>query len=477
VIPGARAATAKVFVFKAGVNKGRLERVQIVDAGDGYMEGETIRVVFSLPELAAEQGGVKATAIAILELEVAGIEIVDGGTGYAVEKPISVYVEPPPLTARVNLNDPLTARIIDPSRPLPTSTPQIRKLNKMPDFNDPNYFAAIADKLAKNDGKGGGGGCIGRACYDRPVIAYATAQAEASSFSEFRSETDARIPVQKEEEVMRVVSAAASGPDSQLPVFWTGGPSSSSAQLLTLLPAGLGLEYDTELKRFVLAAAPDFADINRGAVGASNRPLDPEFGPRGRSPIERDLKLDVNSFIRFCASGAVCASGVHLVLTPLDVVKTKIQTDPENYPGIITSFQKLIKDAGPTGFFAGWVPTSIGFFFWGGFSYPVTELLRRLFNDALGAQAVTLEAPVILVASAISAFFSVFILCPFEAVRIRSVSQPGYGKNALAITTRMVQVRRYYRMLCQLATKSLHSTHSYHIHSCKSPGGRCGVLF
>lgn len=181
-------------------------------------------------------------------------------------------------------------------------------------------------------------------------------------------------------------------------------------------------------------------DINEAAGRASILPLDPEFGPRGRSPIERDLTLDLPSFLRFCASGAICASGAHLVLTPLDVVKTKIQTDPENYPGVFAAFKKLTSEAGPTGFFAGWVPTTIGFFCWGGFSYSVTELLRRYFNEMLGAQADSLEVPVIVTAAAISSFFSVFILCPFEAVRIRSVAQPGYGKDIVDITTRMIKV-------------------------------------
>jgi hypothetical protein len=380
-----------------------------------------------------------------LEYQVASIEILDGGTGYAVEKPIAVYVEPPPLTARVNMNDPLTARIIDPKKAMatnPRSAAQLQKL--MPDPNDPNSFPAIAAKMAKNDGIGGGGGCIGRACYDRPVVACATAQAESSSFSTFRTETDARVPIEQEEEVLkenRVISATSSGSDSQLPSFWNGPPSSSSAQLLTLLPAGFGLEYDNKLNRFVLSAGPDFIDINRESLlGGSNRPLDPDFGPRGRSPIERDLKLNLPDFLRFCASGAVCASGVHLALTPLDVIKTKIQTDPENYPGVVAAFQKVTKDAGLTGFFVGWVPTTVGFFCWGAVSYSITELLRRYFNDALGSQAISLEVPVILGASAISSFLSVFVLCPFEAVRIRSVAQPDYGNGPLDITARMVKV-------------------------------------
>ena len=57
-------------------------------------------------------------------------------------------------------------------------------------------------------------------------------------------------------------------------------------------------------------------------------PLVPDFGPRGRSPIERTRDIDAATLLRFSLSGAVCALGVHLALTPLDVVKTKLRIDP-----------------------------------------------------------------------------------------------------------------------------------------------------
>ncbi|KAL3909604.1 MAG: hypothetical protein SGILL_008023 [Bacillariaceae sp.] len=447
VIPGATGATAKAFIFKSGVNKGRLERIQIEDPGAGYIEGEKIRVIISPPELSPQDGGQKATAQAILEYSVAAINITDGGTGYAVEKQIPVYVDPPPLTARINLNDPLMARIVDPTKPLPPSTiptaQQLKKISSNTNSSDPTSFTSSVSRLASNNGLGGGGGCIGRGCYDNEVVAMGSATAETSSFSFFRKEADARRIVQAENALMRnrVVSGASAGFDSQLPAFWNGGASSNSGQLLTLLPPGIGLEYNPELKRFALSASPDYLDVNDGsaAFGGSARPLDPEFGPRGRSPVERDLTLDLSSFLRFCASGAVCASGVHLLMTPLDVVKTKIQTDPENYPGPIEAFQKLVKDQGVTGFFSGWQPTFVGFFIWGGFSYSLTEFIRRYLNDVAGIQASSLEVPIILVSSAISATVGTYILVPFESVRIRSVAQPGYAKNPIEAAQKMIK--------------------------------------
>lgn len=127
----------------------------------------------------------------------------------------------------------------------------------------------------------------------------------------------------------------------------------------------------------------------------------------------------------------------------LDVVKTKIQTDPENYPGVITAFKKVSAERGITGFFDGWAPTFAGFFFWGSASYSSTELLRRYFNDYLGSNAAGLEVPVILTSSAIGAALSTFIICPFESIRIRSVTQPDYGKNLFDVATRIIKVSIY----------------------------------
>jgi solute carrier family 25 (mitochondrial phosphate transporter), member 3 len=116
-----------------------------------------------------------------------------------------------------------------------------------------------------------------------------------------------------------------------------------------------------------------------------------------------------------------------------------MQQDPDKYPDPLSAFKKVVDDQGLTGFFSGWVPTFIGFFCWGGFSYSLTELVRRYLNDQAGLQASSLEVPIILVSSAISATIGTFILVPFESVRIRSVAQPCFGKNFLDVTRRIIE--------------------------------------
>lgn len=432
------AATAKAFIFKNGPNKGRIERLQLVDAGAGYTKEENIRALISPPDLKPSEGGVSASAIAVLEYEVTGIQMTNNGTGYAVENPTSVYIDPPPITARVNMNDPLTAGVIKPDEPLPPTTIPSKAMQKrMPDPNDPASIPAMA---AKEANVGGGGGCIGRACYDRPVVAQAYAIAEIDSYKSFRNANDTSSAVVDTKKKEKVVGTS-SGPDSSLPSLpvWSGG-STSSSQLLSLLPAGIGLQYDKTLKRYVLAVGQGLREQNVGwtQAYASNKPIDPEFGPRGRSPIQSDAGFSVSTFLRFCASGAICASGVHLLLTPIDVVKTKVQTNPVKYTGILSTFQMIVKEEGPGTFFTGWAPTFLGFFIWGAVSYSSAELLRRIFIDYAGDLASTLEVPIILASASVAATLGSFILCPFEAVRIRSVAQPDYAPNIVGVFNRMV---------------------------------------
>jgi solute carrier family 25 phosphate transporter 3 len=158
------------------------------------------------------------------------------------------------------------------------------------------------------------------------------------------------------------------------------------------------------------------------------------------------MELGISSYIRFAASGAICCSGVHLALTPIDVVKTKVQMDPVKYSGVGLTFQKVFQDGGPGAFFTGWAPTFLGFFVWGGISYALTEFLRRSFQELAGLEAGNLEVPIILAASGIASFFGSFIICPFEAIRIRSVAQPDFGSNIIKVYNRMVKEEGLYSL-------------------------------
>jgi hypothetical protein len=167
---------------------------------------------------------------------------------------------------------------------------------------------------------------------------------------------------------------------------WLAGPTSS--QLLALLPSGFGVQYDDGLGRYVLSrsmSTNDWEDILAGNLeGQKFKPLNPIFGFRGRSPIERERALDVSTVVRFMASGGICSSIAHLLLTPIDVVKTKVQTNPTVYDtGIIGTFSKVLEEEGVDAFFNGWEPTFVGFFLTGAVGFFLTEYFRRYYSSLI----------------------------------------------------------------------------------------------
>lgn len=329
--------------------------------------------------ISAPEEGVAAVLSPVLELRVDSIQVTTQGSGYAVEKPLSVYVTPP---------------------------------------QDKDQTLLLAG--------------------------YGYPRAEKDSYTTFRKEGDNSKIVEYKQGLTdaepKRVSGTVSGPDNSLPPrpFW--GKESSSSQLLDLLPAGVGLEYDGKLKSYKLAVDKEFKNAYPAFLQqSSTRPYDIEFGPRGRAPIERDMELSVSTYLRFCASGAICASGVHLALTPLDVVKTKVQTNPTKYPTVGSSFSTIYKEEGLSTFFTGWVPTLAGNFLSGAVLYALTEAIRRSLSEAAGMDAMRLEVPIILIAAGTAATVGSFLSCPFEAVRIRSVAQPDYAPNTFGVVDRMVK--------------------------------------
>jgi solute carrier family 25 phosphate transporter 3 len=372
-------ALAKAILGK-GNAKGSIERIEVTNFGTGfYSAKDNIDVKIISPPDSTE--GKTATARAILEYQVVGVEIFDPGRGYAAERPIAVTFDPPPADGG------RTAAAI--SYPAGKST--IFK-----------SFLSIDDRYASNT---------------RP--------------------SDTESP-------------------SRISPSWVQGP--TSLQLLTLLPSGVGLEFDASLKRYVLATAQadQFNDSLYGTLeGMSFKPLNPIFGVRGRSPIEREKSLNASTVIRFIASGAVCSSVAHLVLTPIDVVKTKVQTKPDVYSGgIVNTFKKVLDEEGSKSFFTGWEPTFLGFFLTGGVSFFFTEYFRRLFTSLMvtnlmtqaamseiAAQAVTssYEIPIVAASAATSGFLCCFILSPFDAVRIRTVTQPDFADSPFGVLPRIIR--------------------------------------
>jgi solute carrier family 25 phosphate transporter 3 len=144
---------------------------------------------------------------------------------------------------------------------------------------------------------------------------------------------------------------------------------------------------------------------------------------------------------RFAFAGAVCCSVTHGALTPVDVVKTRIQLDPATYNrGMIGGFRQVIQNEGAGALLTGFGPTAAGYFLQGAFKFGGYEFFKQQSINVLGYEtASNNRTAVYLASSAAGEFFADIALCPLEATRIRLVSDPTYANGLIGGFTKMLK--------------------------------------
>ncbi|KAJ8598338.1 hypothetical protein CTAYLR_002970 [Chrysophaeum taylorii] len=138
-------------------------------------------------------------------------------------------------------------------------------------------------------------------------------------------------------------------------------------------------------------------------------------------------------------SGGICCSITHGALTPVDVVKTRIQLDPATYnKGMIGGFSQVIKAEGPGALLTGFGPTAQGYFIQGWFKFGGVEFFKINLTKYLGEKAAWENRnSIYLLSSAMAEFIADIFLCPYEACRIRLVSNPTYASSMIGCASRM----------------------------------------
>ncbi|KAI0025300.1 mitochondrial carrier domain-containing protein [Xylariomycetidae sp. FL0641] len=144
-------------------------------------------------------------------------------------------------------------------------------------------------------------------------------------------------------------------------------------------------------------------------------------------------------YSRFALAGAVCCSVTHGGLTPVDVVKTRIQLDPVTYNrGLIGGFSQVIKKEGAGALLTGVGPTFAGYFLQGAFKFGGYEFFKQQAINTIGIEnATNYRTGVYLASSACAEFFADIALCPLEATRIRLVSEPTYASGLVSGMSKM----------------------------------------
>ncbi|CAI4217365.1 unnamed protein product [Parascedosporium putredinis] len=146
-------------------------------------------------------------------------------------------------------------------------------------------------------------------------------------------------------------------------------------------------------------------------------------------------------YSKFALAGALCCSITHGALTPVDVVKTRIQLDPVTYnKGMIGGFRQVIKNEGAAALLTGAGPTFAGYFLQGAFKFGGYEFFKKQHIDFLGTETASKYRTGVYLASAAAAeFIADIALCPLEATRIRLVSEPTYANGLIGGFSKMLK--------------------------------------
>jgi len=144
-----------------------------------------------------------------------------------------------------------------------------------------------------------------------------------------------------------------------------------------------------------------------------------------------------------------------LATVPLDVVKTRAQTMNSS---TAEAYRAVKAEQGVRGLRRGWGPTAIGFALQGACKFSFYELFKAKSVDAFGDFALRNKLLVYACSGACAEAIASFMLCPWEAVRIRMVSQASFAPNWFAGMRKIVAsdgVMGFYRGLPPIAAKQI----------------------
>ncbi|CAH9136719.1 unnamed protein product [Cuscuta epithymum] len=152
--------------------------------------------------------------------------------------------------------------------------------------------------------------------------------------------------------------------------------------------------------------------------------------PAPKEPSAK-IKMFSPAFYAACTFGGILSCGLtHAAVTPLDVVKCNMQINPGKYRSVTSGFGVLLKEQGVKGFFRGWGPTMLGYSAQGACKYGFYEFFKKYYSDLAGKEnAAKYKTMIYLAGSASAEVIADVALCPFEAVKVRVQTQPGFARG------------------------------------------------
>lgn len=197
-----------------------------------------------------------------------------------------------------------------------------------------------------------------------------------------------------------------------------------------LLPNKYEAFYDKSINSFTITPAINLFEISINEESGSPA-ISTTFGPLSSKPLSRERSLTLDVYALLGISGGAGCTITHTLVIPLDVVKTRLQTNPGQYSGVFDGAAKIIKDEGAKALLLGTQATIVGYLWYGISVYPSYAYFKRCIGDTLlsPAFAVAHSNGVALFAGALASVIASLGLTPIEACRIRAVAQPEIYKD------------------------------------------------
>ena len=139
------------------------------------------------------------------------------------------------------------------------------------------------------------------------------------------------------------------------------------------------------------------------------------------------------SLVVYYIAGAVCASSSHAFAIPIDVIKTRQQTDRYLQElGPVDALKEVVGRDGLPSLLQGASPTIVGYALQGSLKYGIYEFLKPIVAASIvGSSDSSFSSTILdfLISGALAETVGSSVLTPFEAARIRLVLYPDYAKG------------------------------------------------
>jgi len=119
--------------------------------------------------------------------------------------------------------------------------------------------------------------------------------------------------------------------------------------------------------------------------------------------------------------GGILACGLtHTIITPLDIVKCRKQTNPDMYKSLGDGLKVINATEGFKGLTVGWQPTLLGYSAQGFGKFGFYEIFKDVYKKIVGPQnAEKWRTTGFLISSACAEVIADFLLCPMESLKVR----------------------------------------------------------